>query len=273
METKETDRRAEGSEGSGDEAKLVNIEVRQDAFVVFNNEKDLRHHEAIRIKVSLYTGIALRLKVIQPAAMENLLYAIDLDSGVAEKKKKKDEEEAKGGKKDAKNKKEDAKGGKDDAKAENETSAAVLTQNIVKAGIVNLRLEECRLTRRAAALLSDWLKSKSIIKTIGFSKVTFDDMLDFRKVTEGMKLNQKLTKISFQYMNFDEEIYGTSIGRILSDSRSIRELDISNVVFDYKCFYDMCQAILNERCRLNILKMRGLMIGEIEGKIIQFILM
>jgi len=41
-------------------------------------------------------------------------------------------------------------------------------------------------------------------------------------------------------MNLDEEIHGTSIGRILSDSRSIRELDVSNVVFDYKCFYDMC---------------------------------
>ena len=69
-------------------------------------------------------------------------------------------------------------------------------------------------------------------------------------------------------MNFDEEVHGTSIGRVLSDSRTIRELDVSHIVFDYKCFYDMCQAILNERCRLNILKMRGLIIGEIEGKII-----
>ena len=74
-------------------------------------------------------------------------------------------------------------------------------------------------------------------------------------------------------MNFDEEMHGTAIGRVLSDSRTIRELDVSNIVFDYKCFYDMSQAILNERCRLNILKMRGLLIGEIEGKILQFILM
>lgn len=74
-------------------------------------------------------------------------------------------------------------------------------------------------------------------------------------------------------MNFDEEVHGTSIGRVLSDSRSIRELDITHIVFDYRTFYDMCQAILNERCRLNILKMRGVLIGEIEGKIIQFILM
>ena len=69
-------------------------------------------------------------------------------------------------------------------------------------------------------------------------------------------------------MTFDEEIFGKSVGRILSDSRTIRELDVTHVLFDYRTFYDMCQAILNERCRLNVLKMRGLFISEIEGKII-----
>ena len=53
-----------------------------DAYVVFSNEKDLRHNEAIRIKASLYTGIAVRVKVISPAAMENLLHAIDIDAGL-----------------------------------------------------------------------------------------------------------------------------------------------------------------------------------------------
>ena len=52
----------------------------------------MRHHEAIRIKASLYTGIALRVKVISPSAMENLLYAIDIDSGVAGRKKKEQED-------------------------------------------------------------------------------------------------------------------------------------------------------------------------------------
>ena len=50
--------------------------------MVFGNEKDLRHNEAIRIKASLYTGVAVRVKIISPAAMENLLYALDLDAGV-----------------------------------------------------------------------------------------------------------------------------------------------------------------------------------------------
>ena len=69
-------------------------------------------------------------------------------------------------------------------------------------------------------------------------------------------------------MNLDEEIHGTAIGRVLSDSRTIRELDMTHIVFDYRSFYDMCQAILNERCRLSVLKLRGLLVGEIEGKII-----
>ena len=71
------------SEGSIEEIK--ENQTRQDAYVVFSNEKDLRHNEAIRIKASLYTGIALRVKILSPAAMENLLYAIDLDAGIARK--------------------------------------------------------------------------------------------------------------------------------------------------------------------------------------------
>ncbi len=59
-------------------------------------------------------------------------------------------------------------------------------------------------------------------------------------------------------MNLEEEVHGTAIGRVLSDSRTIRELDMTHIVFDYRTFYDMCQAILNERCRLNVLKLRGL---------------
>lgn len=74
-------------------------------------------------------------------------------------------------------------------------------------------------------------------------------------------------------MNLDEEIHGVSIGRVLSDSRTLRELDMSHILFDYRSFYDMSHAILNERCRLSVLKLRGLLIAEIEGKIIQFILM
>ena len=75
-------------------------------------------------------------------------------------------------------------------------------------------------------------------------------------------------------MEFAEETYGKALGRVLIESRSIRELDISHVVFEHpKSFYDVCSAILNERCGLSILKLRGINITQVEGKIMQYILM
>ena len=97
-----------------------------------------------------------------------------------------------------------------------------------------------------------------MIQSLGLIHVSFEDQHDFKKITEGIKLNSKLLKVSFHDMNFDEEIHGSAIGRILNDSRTIRELDMTNIVFDYRSFYDMCQAILNERCRINILKLRSI---------------
>lgn len=108
--------------------------------MVFSNEKDLRHNEAIRIKASLYTGIALRVKIMSPAAMENLLHAIDLDSGVA---RKRDHESGLGNKK------------KDDDNVDAAALDALIetTQPELpvppsqqpKAGIINLRFEECKI--------------------------------------------------------------------------------------------------------------------------------
>ena len=205
--------------------------------------------------------------------MENLLYAIDLDSGVV--KKKTAEEERKESKPKGKKAIEEAKKKEEEEKKKQEEAAKELANpgSAAKSGIVNLRFEECKFSRKAAALLSEWLKSKALIETMGLVKVSFEDVCDFKKITEGVKLNQKISKLSFQSMNLEEEVHGTAIGRVLSDSRTIRELDMTHIVFDYRTFYDMCQAILNERCRLNVLKLRGLIVGEIEGKIIQFILM
>ena len=69
--------------------------MRQDAYVIFANEKDMRHHESIRIKSQLYTGIAVRTKFMTPAGMENLLQAITLDGEKDKPKKSKSKEEVK----------------------------------------------------------------------------------------------------------------------------------------------------------------------------------
>lgn len=58
--------------------------TRQDMYYVFTNDKDLRHHETILIKASLYTGIAVRVKALSHYQMENLLLAVEQagDNGI-----------------------------------------------------------------------------------------------------------------------------------------------------------------------------------------------
>jgi len=93
-------------------------------------------------------------------------------------------------------------------------------------------------------------------------------------VLEGIAANTKLNKITFANSVYDEEFYGKSIARMLLDTKSIRELDLSYLTFEHpKCFYEISTSILNERCRLSILKIRGTYLTNLEGKIIQYIVM
>ena len=132
-----------------------------------------------------------------------MLYAIDLDSGVVARKKQ-EAKEAKEAEDKLKKENDPNFRPKPPNKAEEEKkkleaqSASALSLLNLKPGIINLRFEECKFTRKAAAILSEWLKSKSLIETICLLKVTFEDVIDFKKITEGMKLNQKLIKLSFQ---------------------------------------------------------------------------
>ena len=52
--------------------------------------------------------------------------------------------------------------------------------------IVNLRFEECRFSRKAAHFLAEFLKYKQILETIGFHKISFEDIIDFKKIVEGV---------------------------------------------------------------------------------------
>ena len=75
-------------------------------------------------------------------------------------------------------------------------------------------------------------------------------------------------------MTFDEEVYGKSIAHVLTDNKMIRELDLSFTAFEHpKCFYDISMAINNEMCRLNVLRLRGFKIKQMEAKILQYMLM
>ena len=64
------------------------------------------------------------------------------------------------------------------------------------------------------------------------------------------------------------------MAKCILESRSLKELDLSYVIFDDpKSFYEMANGLLNERCRLGALKLRGISFGQLEGKVMQFILM
>ena len=60
-----------------------------------------------------------------------------------------------------------------------------------------MRFEECKVSRKAATLFSEWLKTNARVETLCFLKVGFEDHSDFKKITEGIKLNPKVLKLSF----------------------------------------------------------------------------
>ena len=105
--------------------------------------------------------------------MENLLHGICLD--------------ATGGAKKEKEKRENTEEGEGAKQAVDEGEP----------GLVNLRFEENFFTRKAAVELSDFLRIKHILESIGFVGVKFEDNMDFKRVLEGVRLNRKLTRLTF----------------------------------------------------------------------------
>lgn len=74
-------------------------------------------------------------------------------------------------------------------------------------------------------------------------------------------------------MHFDEEFHGKSISRMLSDSKSIRELDIFLCEFIHpKSFKEMSMALINDKSKLHTLRLRSIAITNLEGPVIASIL-
>lgn len=74
--------RKKDSDSSQEEMEHDENEVyqRQDLYVVFTHERELRNVDQVRIKISQFTGVVMRLKTITVPAMENLLAAIEADA-------------------------------------------------------------------------------------------------------------------------------------------------------------------------------------------------
>jgi hypothetical protein len=64
------------------------------------------------------------------------------------------------------------------------------------------------------------------------------------------------------------------MAKCILESRSIKEVDLSYITFeDHKSFYEMANGLLAERCRLVTLRLKGIAFNQLEGKVMQFILM
>ena len=189
----------------------------------------------VKIRAQTCTGIAVGLKNISEVAMENLMIGIYLD--------------AYGSKTAPKTDSVDKEGKKEADKAPDKGGTEVTEDS---QGVINLRFEESFITRKASSKLAEFLRLKHILESIGFIGARFEDNIEFKKVMDAIIVNRKLTKLKFEKMIFDDEIYGKSIGKTLVENRFIRELDISFCTFeDVKSFYHICMdGILNERCRL-----------------------
>ena len=116
--------------------------------------------------------------------------------------------------------------------------------------------------KKALLHLIDFCKTTAIIESLGLCKVIFDDGQDFKKLVEAVSINPKIITFAVQGADFDEDYHGKTMSRCILESRSLKELDLSHVNFeDPKSFYEMAHGLLNERCRLSSLKLRGISFG------------
>jgi len=91
---------------------------------------------------------------------------------------------------------------------------------------------------------------------------------------EGVQYSLKIKKAGVIGMLFDDESYGKTLCHMLNDCKHLREFDASYCEFFHpKCFFDMCQSLISEKSRVTVFKLKGVQISNLEGKVLQFVLM
>ena len=91
--------------------------------------------------------------------------------------------------------------------------------------------------------------------------VSFSDggTQDFKHLVEAIGYNPKITHFTVNNTDFNEDFHGKTIARFILESRGLKDLDLSYINFeDPKSFYEMANGLLNERCRLVSLKLKGI---------------
>jgi hypothetical protein len=78
--------------------------------------------------------------------------------------------------------------------------------------IVNLRIENTRLTKRTVHSLSFWIRRKSLLHSFGIKNVKFEENSDFKILLESISLSKRIKALSIGGVIFDSQMYGGSIG-------------------------------------------------------------
>jgi hypothetical protein len=82
-----------------------------------------------------------------------------------------------------------------------------------------------------------------------------------------------MRSLAINHSVFDEDFHGKMMSKCILDSKSIKELDMSYTIFEEnKTFYEMANGLLNEKCKLQAIKLKGIIFNQLEGKVMQFIL-
>jgi len=69
---------------------------RQDLFVIFTSERELRNIDQVRVKISQFTGIVMRTKTVSDSTMHNLFEAIEQDAAFYQETEAKQAQASKG---------------------------------------------------------------------------------------------------------------------------------------------------------------------------------
>ena len=73
---------SESEETEEHEQEKEPVYERQDLFVIFTSERELRNIDQVRVKISQFTGIVMRTKTVSETTLQNLFEALEQDATI-----------------------------------------------------------------------------------------------------------------------------------------------------------------------------------------------
>lgn len=82
--------------------------------------------------------------------------------------------------------------------------------------------------------MKKFLEEKNLIETLGFIHIEVQDQIvDMKRLMESVQFSPSIKKLTLEGFTFDQEAHGKSISRMLSESKTLKELEIIDCYFGY----------------------------------------